>query len=186
MYNRAWQTCSNALTIGPYLLLTPLTFAQHSLSPFAYFLHNGRRWQWICKFYTTNLKGIFGGLKSECVRQQAITCCLCCRMPQNAFLPRNHNLLVSHKMTQRHFFSTLYPLSLVIFATATVVAFLLLRNSRFNFHCYTQCEATSTQKSAQKWRCDILRLVQKITKGVDDCDLLLFLFFIFRFLLSVV
>ena len=44
-------------------LLTPLTFARHRLSPSvaftssAYFLHNGRRWQWIC--------------------------CSCCRMPQN-------------------------------------------------------------------------------------------------------
>ena len=33
----------------------------------------------------------------------------------------------------------------------TVLAFVLLRNSRFNFHCYTQCEATPTQKSARKW-----------------------------------
>ena len=48
-------------------LLTPLTFAQHRLSPLAaftsgaFFLHNGKRWQWICKFYTANFKGIFGG-----------------------------------------------------------------------------------------------------------------------------
>ena len=48
-------------------LLTPLTFAWHRLSPLAaftscaYFLHNGRRWQWICEFYTANFKGIFGG-----------------------------------------------------------------------------------------------------------------------------
>ena len=43
------------------------------------------------------------------------------------------------KMTQRHFFPpTFHPLSLVIFATATVVAFVLLHNSRFNFHCYIQ------------------------------------------------
>ena len=47
-------------------LLTPLTFARHRLSPLAaftsgaYFLHNWRRWQWICKFYTANFKGIFG------------------------------------------------------------------------------------------------------------------------------
>ena len=41
-------------------------------------------------------------------------------------------------------FSTLHPLSPVIFATATVVAFVLLRNSRFNFHCYTQRDATPT------------------------------------------
>ena len=47
-----------------------LTFARHRLSPLAafsftssaYFLHNGRQWQWICEFYTANFKGIFGGL----------------------------------------------------------------------------------------------------------------------------
>ena len=48
-------------------LLTPLTFARHHLSPLAaftssaYFLHNGRWWQWICEFYTANVKGIFWG-----------------------------------------------------------------------------------------------------------------------------
>ena len=47
-------------------------------------------------------------------------------------------------------FSTLHPLSMVIFATATVLAFVLLRNSRFNFHFYTQREAMPTQKSARK------------------------------------
>ena len=51
-----------AIQVG---LLTPLTFAQHRLSPLAaftsgaYFLHNGRWWQWICEFYTANVKGIF-------------------------------------------------------------------------------------------------------------------------------
>ena len=52
-----------------------------------------------------------------------------------------------HKHT---FFSTHHPFSPVIFAAATVVAFVLLRNSRFNFHCYAQHEAAPTQKSAQK------------------------------------
>ena len=48
-------------------LFTPFIFARHRLSPLAaftsgaYFLHNGRRWQWICEFYTANFKGIFGG-----------------------------------------------------------------------------------------------------------------------------
>ena len=51
---------------------------------------------------------------------------------------------------QRHFFSTLHPLSTAIFATATVVAFVLLRDSKFNFHFYTQREVTPTQKSARK------------------------------------
>ena len=72
------------------------------------------------------------------------------RMPQNAFCLQTRDLLVSHKLSQRHFISTLHPLSTVIFASATVLAFVLLCNSRFNFHCYTQHEATPTQKSAQK------------------------------------
>ena len=71
-------------------------------------------------------------------------------MPQNAFFLRTRDLLVSQKTTQRHFFFTLHPLSTVIFATATVLAFVLLRNSRFNLHCYTQREAMPTQKLARK------------------------------------
>ena len=71
-------------------------------------------------------------------------------MPQNAFILQTRDLLVSQKTTQRHFFSTLHPLSTVIFATAAVLAFVWFRNSRFNFHCYTQREATPTQKSARK------------------------------------
>ena len=72
-------------------------------------------------------------------------------MPQNVFFVRTRDLLVSQKTTQRHFFPTLHPLSTVIFATATTVsAFVPLRDSRFNFHCYTQREATPTQKSARK------------------------------------
>ena len=71
-------------------------------------------------------------------------------MPQNAFFLRTHDLLVSKKPMQRHFFPTLHPLSTVIFATATVLVFVLLRDSRFNVHCYTQREATPTQESARK------------------------------------
>ena len=58
------QPCYWAIQAG---LLIPLNFAQHRLSPLAaftsgaYFLHNGRRWQWICEFYTANIKGIFWG-----------------------------------------------------------------------------------------------------------------------------
>ena len=47
------------------------------------------------------------------------------------------DLLVSQKTTQRHFIFTLHPLSTVLFATATVLAFVLLRNSSFSFHCYS-------------------------------------------------
>ena len=71
-------------------------------------------------------------------------------MPENTSFLWTCDLLVSQKTTQRQIFSTLLPFSMVIFATATVLAFALLRDSRFNFHCYTQCEATPTQKSAPK------------------------------------
>ena len=172
MYNRAWQTCSNALDYWAVQvgLLTPLTFAQHSLSPLAaftsgaYFLHNGRRWQWICEFYTANFKKHFW-------RPVVIMC----QATSNNSKRISSMKLWSFgqpKTTQRHVFSTLHLLSLVIFATAAVVAFVLLCNSRFNFHCYTQHEATPTQKSARKWCCDLSWLVQKITKGVDNHDLL--------------
>ena len=96
--------CPN--TSHPYSLLggsgavvNSLDICPASLKSLAsvYFLHNGRWWQWICKFYTANFKGIFGGLYSECVWQQAITCCSCYRMPQNAFFPQNRNLLASPK-----------------------------------------------------------------------------------------
>ena len=73
-------------------------------------------------------------------RNVSITCCSCYRMPQNAFFPQNRDLLVSQKSTQRKKKSTLHSLSPVIFATTTVMAFVLPRNSRFNFHCCTQCE----------------------------------------------
>ena len=87
-----------------------------------------------------------------------------------SFFPWNHDLLVSQKMMQRHYFPHLHLLSLVIFATATVVAFVLLHNSRFSFNCYTQHEATTTQKSARKWHCNLLQLLAwKITKGIHSC-----------------
>ena len=162
-----------AIQVG---LLAPLTFAQHHLIPWAaftsgaYFLHNGGQWQWICEFYTANFKAIFGGSQSECVWQQAISCCLCYRMPQNAFFSMKSRSSGQPKNDAKTFFSTLHPLSLVILATATVVAFVLLRNSRFNFHWYTQREATPTQKSAQKWHCNLLWLLTwKITKGIHSC-----------------
>ena len=68
------------------------------------------------------------------------------------------------------FFPPSIPLSSLIFATATVLTFVLLRDSRFNFHCYAQRSATPTQKSARKWRCDLSRLLaRKITKGIHSC-----------------
>ena len=62
------------------------------------------------------------------------------------------------------FFPTLHPLFLVIFATTTVVEFVLLHSSRFNFH-YTQRKATPTQKLAQNWHCSFSWLPVKDYKG---------------------
>ena len=101
---------------------------------------------------------------SQNVWQQAITCCSCYRMhaPKCIFdQPKND--------AKTLFFHSPSPLP-GNFATATVLAFVLLRSSRFNFHCYTQREATSTQKLAWKWCCDFSRLLaQKITKGIHSC-----------------
>ena len=103
-------------------LLTPLTFTRHHLSPLAaftsgaYFLHNGMRWQRICDFYTANFKGIFGG--------PVVIMCLAISnnlMPQNSFCLWTCDLLVSQKTTQRHFISTLHPLSTVIFANCNSI-----------------------------------------------------------------
>ena len=66
------------------------------------------------------------------------------------FFLRTRDLLVSQKNDAKTLFSTLHPLSTVIFAIATVLAFVLLRECRVNFHCYTQREATPTQKLARK------------------------------------
>ena len=96
----------------------------------------------------------------EAHSQKAITCCLCYRMPQNS-------IWSAKKRCKDTFFSTFHSLSPVIFATATVVALVLLRNSRFNFHCYMQHEATPTQKSARKLM--LWPLAQKITKGIHLC-----------------
>jgi len=57
---------------------------------------------------------------------------------------------LSEKRCRHFFYPSSIHLSSVILAKATVVPFVQLRNSRFNFHCYTQCEATPTQKSSAR------------------------------------
>ena len=71
-------------------------------------------------------------------------------MPQNAFFLQTLRSSGQPKNYAKTLFFHLCPLSTVIFAMATVLAFVLLRDSRFNFHCYTQREATPAQISAQK------------------------------------
>ena len=84
---------------------------------------------------------------NQSVWQQARTCSLCYRMPRNTFFPITCDLLVSQEIMKDTFF---FP-SLIL-ATERVVAFVLLRNSRFIFHCYAQHEPTPTQKLARKWQ----------------------------------
>ena len=66
--------------------------------------------------------------------------------PKRIFSTNSRSSDQPEKRHKDTFFSTHHLLSPVIIATATVVAFVLLRDSRFNSHCYTQREATPTQK----------------------------------------
>ena len=134
-------------------LLPPLTFIRHRLSPLdaftsgTYFFTMEGGDSEFANFTVSTLKAflknVFGN-KQELGEPVARA-----GKPQNLFFPRTRDLLVNRKTTQRHFFSILHHLSFVIFANAAaVVAFL---NSRFNVHCYKQCEPKPTQKSAWKW-----------------------------------
>ena len=103
------------------------------------------------------------------VWQQTITCCSCYRTPKNVFFSTNSfgQSKIDHRHT--HFF-ILHHLSPVIFANATVVAFLLLHNSGFNFHCYTQREPTTTQNRPGSGGYELSRLLARnITKGNHSC-----------------
>ena len=81
-------------------------------------------------------------------KQWLVACAIGC--PKTHFFYELAIFWSAKKLCKDFFFHTLHPLSTVIFATATVLAFVLLCNSRFNLHCYTQHEAMPTQKLAQK------------------------------------
>ena len=71
-------------------------------------------------------------------------------MPQNEFFFSLMNSRPSGQLKNyaKAIFPILHHLSTVILANATVVAFVQLRNCRFNFHRCTLREATPAQKSA--------------------------------------
>ena len=73
-------------------------------------------------------------------------------VPQNAFFPMHSRSSGLLKNDAKMLLSILHHLSPVIFANAAVVAFVLLHNSRFHFHCYTQREPMPAQKLARKWQ----------------------------------
>ena len=125
--------------------LTPLTFAEHRLSPLAaftsgaYFLHNGRRWQWIlhCQLY----RHFWRLIVRMCLATSNTLLLVLQDAPKRIFSMNSWS--GQPENNEKTLFSpTLHPLSLVIFATATVVAFVLLCNSRFNFHCCTPVSYT--------------------------------------------
>jgi len=80
-------------------LLSLMTFTRHRLSPLAaftsgaYFLQNGRRWQWICEVYTAYFKGFFLKARSQNVsgnKQQLVAHATGC--PKTASFPTNSRL----------------------------------------------------------------------------------------------
>ena len=77
-------------------------------------------------------------------------------------------IFCSAKKWRRHFFSTLHPLSTVNFVTATVLALVLLHDSRFNFNCYTAWSNVYSEIGLEVC-CDLLRLLaRKITKRIHS------------------
>ena len=94
---------------------------------------------------------------SECVWKQAKTCSSCAGKKTKTNKHFFHALTIFWSVKRRYkdaFFPIHYHLSPVILASTAVLLFLqlLLGISRSNFHCYTQREATPTQKSARKWQ----------------------------------
>ena len=72
---------------------------------------------------------------------------------------------------QRHFFFflILHHLSPVILVNTTVVAFVLLCNSSFTFHCYTLREPMPTQKWA--WKRQLLSFAMPYVKDYEEHSL---------------
>ena len=122
--------------------LSLLTFTWHCLSPLAAFSftcgvncsNNGRWWQRIRKVYSASFMGIFEGLWSECIWQQAITCCSCYSSVPKAIFPCTCDLLVSQKIMQTLFFHPSSPFAFN-FCKCNRSSISTVCNSRFNFRC---------------------------------------------------
>ena len=100
----------------------------------------------------------------ECVWQQAISCCWCYRMPPNTFFSMNSQSSGQpKKWCKDTFFHPPSPF-LGNFCNCNSSGICTALNSRFNFHCYTQHEATPTRKSAWKWQLQPL-----MTSCAKDC-----------------
>ena len=119
----------------------------------------------IAKSTLPTLRAFLKARSQEFVWQLAKTCCSCYRMPPNAFFSQALVIFWSDRKNDAKTPPPLPPPSSITFPlqflqTQQCWYFVLLRNSRFSFHCHTQ--RAPTQKSARKCRaaatfCDFLR-----------------------------
>ena len=110
----------------------------------------------LMEFTVSTLKAFFKACSQSGSgnKQELIACAIGCPKMLFFFFPHTRNLLAGQpgnyaKTLLLFFIPILHHLSPVIHANATVVATVVLRNSRFRFHCYTQREPTPTQKSVR-------------------------------------
>ena len=110
------------------------------------------------KFTVSTVKAL---LKAHSQSVPAIVCAIGCRKMHFGLPGKNANTL----------FSILHHLSPVILANAAVVAFILLRNSRFNFHCSIHSMNQRLYRNQPRnGSCNLSRLLAlKITKGIHTC-----------------
>ena len=105
------------------------------------------------KFTVPTLKAFLKVCSQERIWQWARICCSCYPMPKTAFFFNTFTIFWwAGKWCRKTFFPILHHFHPVILANTAVLAFVLLCNSKFSFHCYTQHEPTPTQKSTQKWQ----------------------------------
>ena len=71
---------------------------------------------------------------------------------QKCFIATNIILLQQNFCHDKHTFVATKMILVAAPASETLVAFVLLGNSRLNFHCYTQCEPMPTHKLAWHWQ----------------------------------
>ena len=140
-----------------------------SLSPLAvitfgaYFLHSRRSDSEFAKFTVPALNAIFMAVVRVCLATSRNLLFMFIGCPKHIFFLHTRDLLVGRRTMQRHLFSILHHLFPVILANTTVVPFVLLCNSRFNFHCDTHL----LRNRPGIWQ--LLPLAWKITKDIHLC-----------------
>ena len=104
-------------------------------------------------------------------KQELVARTITCQKPQFYFLsPRTRDLLVSRKTMQRHFFSILHHLSTFNSCSATVVVFVLLRNSSSTAIVIHSVNKRLLRNRPGRGSCDLSQLLsRKITRGIHSC-----------------